>query len=159
MERRALAKVAGMAVRTLHHYDELGLLRPSERSCSTDWRSWRPAATPTPGAVPCRGTSPATWTWRRVGVYGQGPGGTIAAEATYEDGDRIAAAISLERFLDTTPNGPERTATCSPWPDTASTGRCGWAASGTTATGARGPRCSVRTVRRHVVSFFDRHLR
>lgn len=30
----ALAKVAGMTVRTLHHYDELGLLRPSERTPS-----------------------------------------------------------------------------------------------------------------------------
>jgi DNA-binding transcriptional MerR regulator len=30
----ALAKVAGMTVRTLHHYDELGLLRPSERTQS-----------------------------------------------------------------------------------------------------------------------------
>ena len=29
-----LAKVAGMTVRTLHHYDELGLLRPSERTPS-----------------------------------------------------------------------------------------------------------------------------
>ena len=27
-----LAKVAGVTVRTLHHYDELGLLRPSERT-------------------------------------------------------------------------------------------------------------------------------
>jgi MerR family transcriptional regulator, thiopeptide resistance regulator len=30
----ALAKVAGLTVRTLHHYDELGLLRPSERTNS-----------------------------------------------------------------------------------------------------------------------------
>lgn len=30
----ALAKVAGMTVRALHHYDELGLLRPSERTAS-----------------------------------------------------------------------------------------------------------------------------
>ncbi|XVS62643.1 MerR family transcriptional regulator [Actinosynnema sp. CA-299493] len=30
----ALARVAGMTVRTLHHYDELGLLRPSERTAS-----------------------------------------------------------------------------------------------------------------------------
>jgi DNA-binding transcriptional MerR regulator len=28
----ALAKVTGLTVRTLHHYDELGLLRPSERT-------------------------------------------------------------------------------------------------------------------------------
>src|ERR687887_2849616 len=27
-----LARVAGVTVRTLHHYDELGLLRPSERT-------------------------------------------------------------------------------------------------------------------------------
>ncbi|GAA1353079.1 MerR family transcriptional regulator [Saccharothrix algeriensis] len=30
----ALAKVTGLTVRTLHHYDELGLLRPSERTPS-----------------------------------------------------------------------------------------------------------------------------
>ena len=27
-----VAEIAGVTVRTLHHYDELGLLRPSERS-------------------------------------------------------------------------------------------------------------------------------
>ncbi|WP_367137483.1 MerR family transcriptional regulator [Saccharothrix sp. HUAS TT1] len=30
----ALAEAAGMTVRTLHHYDQLGLLRPSERTAS-----------------------------------------------------------------------------------------------------------------------------
>ncbi|ROP41324.1 hypothetical protein EDD40_6753 [Saccharothrix texasensis] len=44
---------------------------------------------------------------RRVGMYGQGLGGTIAAEAMYEDqGGRIDAAINLEGFLDYHPEQP-----------------------------------------------------
>ncbi|XVS62644.1 alpha/beta hydrolase [Actinosynnema sp. CA-299493] len=44
---------------------------------------------------------------RRVGMYGQGLGGTIAAEAMYEDqGRRIDAAINLEGFLDYHPERP-----------------------------------------------------
>lgn len=44
---------------------------------------------------------------RRVGMYGQGLGGTIAAEAMYSDpGRRIDAAINLEGFLDYHPEQP-----------------------------------------------------
>ncbi|MEV8442798.1 alpha/beta hydrolase [Actinosynnema sp. NPDC051121] len=44
---------------------------------------------------------------RRVGMYGQGLGGTIAAEAMYEDrGRRIDAAIDMEGFLDYHPEQP-----------------------------------------------------
>ncbi|MBB5960119.1 DNA-binding transcriptional MerR regulator [Saccharothrix tamanrassetensis] len=38
----ALAKVTGLTVRTLHHYDELGLLRPSERTHSGHRRYTEP---------------------------------------------------------------------------------------------------------------------
>ncbi|CAL9545339.1 hypothetical protein SUDANB95_04284 [Actinosynnema sp. ALI-1.44] len=38
----ALAKVTGLTVRTLHHYDELGLLRPSERTASGHRRYTEP---------------------------------------------------------------------------------------------------------------------
>ncbi|MBA8928025.1 DNA-binding transcriptional MerR regulator [Kutzneria viridogrisea] len=38
----AVAKVAGLTVRTLHHYDELGLLRPSERTASGHRRYTEP---------------------------------------------------------------------------------------------------------------------
>jgi dienelactone hydrolase len=44
---------------------------------------------------------------RRLGMYGQGLGGTIAAEAMYEDrARRIDAAIDLEGFLDYHPEQP-----------------------------------------------------
>jgi DNA-binding transcriptional MerR regulator len=38
----ALAKAAGLTVRTLHHYDELGLLRPSERTAAGHRRYTEP---------------------------------------------------------------------------------------------------------------------
>ncbi|WP_231648499.1 alpha/beta hydrolase [Saccharothrix sp. NRRL B-16348] len=44
---------------------------------------------------------------RRIGLYGQGLGGTIAAEAMHEDqGRRIDAAINMEGFLDYHPEQP-----------------------------------------------------
>ena len=35
-----LAAATGLTVRTLHHYDEIGLLRPSERT-QAGYRLWR----------------------------------------------------------------------------------------------------------------------
>ncbi|NUT52714.1 MAG: alpha/beta hydrolase [Saccharothrix sp.] len=42
----------------------------------------------------------------RIGMYGQGLGGTIAAEAMYED-RRVDAAVNLEGFLDYHPEQPD----------------------------------------------------
>ena len=33
-----LARLAGVTVRTLHHYDRIGLVRPSERTCGMTLR-------------------------------------------------------------------------------------------------------------------------
>ncbi len=38
-----LAKLAGVSVRTLHHYDEIGLLRPAERGFDSRYRYYRRA--------------------------------------------------------------------------------------------------------------------
>ncbi len=36
-----LAKLAGVSVRTLHHYDQIGLLQPEERDPENDYRIYR----------------------------------------------------------------------------------------------------------------------
>ncbi|MFD0205695.1 MULTISPECIES: hypothetical protein [Saccharothrix] len=150
----------------------------------------------------------------RVGVYGQGLGGTIAAEAMYEDTDRrIDAAINLEGLLDYHPEQPGQDGELLPvarhgvdrplllvgtegfqndryrraWSAVLAHG-CArqhviaganhWALTDFAATapqlhaaglmddaelaamvGTLDPDTAVRTVRRHVVSFFDHHLR
>ena len=35
-----LAKLAGVSVRTLHHYDQIGLLRPEDRNPGNDYRCY-----------------------------------------------------------------------------------------------------------------------
>jgi MerR family transcriptional regulator, thiopeptide resistance regulator len=39
-----LARLAGVTVRTLHHYDRIGLLEPEERSGSGSYRRYGPGA-------------------------------------------------------------------------------------------------------------------
>ncbi|MEU4442898.1 alpha/beta hydrolase [Actinosynnema sp. NPDC050801] len=150
---------------------------------------------------------------RRIGVYGHGLGGTIAAEAMYEDRDRIDAAINLEGFLDYHPEQPGQDGELLPvarygvdrpllllgtegfqndryrraWSAALAHGCVRhhviadanhWALTDFAAmapqlhaaglmddaglaamVGALDQTASVRTVRRHVVGFFDRHLR
>ncbi|MFD1147152.1 alpha/beta hydrolase [Saccharothrix hoggarensis] len=151
---------------------------------------------------------------RRVGLYGQGLGGTIAAEAMHEDtGRRVDAAANLEGFLDYHPERPGQDGELLPvarhgvdrpllllgtegfqddryrraWSAVLAHG-CArqhviadanhWALTDHAAVvpqlhaaglvddagrdalvGPIDPAVSVPTVRRHVVSFFDRHLR
>ncbi len=151
---------------------------------------------------------------RRVGMYGQGLGGTIAAEAMHEDtGRRIDAAINMEGFLDYHPERPGQDGELLPvarhgvdrpllllgtegfqndryrrsWSAMLAhgcvrqwviKGANHWAltdfaamvpqlhaaglvddAGRASLVGMLDPAVSVSTVRRHVVSFFDRHLR
>lgn len=151
---------------------------------------------------------------RRIGMYGHGLGGTIAAEAMFEDtGSRIDAAINMEGFLDYHPERPGQDGELLPvarngvdrplsllgtegfqnaryqraWSATLAHGSARqrviadanhWTltdfaavapqlhaaglmddAGRTSLVGTLAPVTSVPTVRRHVVSFFDRHLR
>ena len=65
-----LARRTGLTIRTLHHYDEIGLLRPSLHT-EAGTASTRPATSP--GCSRCSRCGSSASRWRRSATASTGP--------------------------------------------------------------------------------------